>query len=251
MTSAFAESDVEEAALAWLAAAAWRIARGPDIAPDAPAVERCDYSKVALAQRLRDALARLNPALPTEVLEDAFRKLTRREGTDLIVRNRALHRLLVDGVTVEYRDAEGNMRGVQPWVIDFDDPGGNDWNPLIASVFYRRGIIETWGQGALRMAAWAAEAGLPKPEILEVPGAVVVRFRAKATKGKAPQKAPQKAPDAILGLLRQQPERSFSEIAALLGKSESAVKRAVRKLRETGRLLRIGPDKGGHWQVIE
>ena len=58
------------------------------------------------------------------------------------------------------------------------------WNPLIASVFYRRGIIETWGQGTLRMAAWAAEAGLPTPDILEVPGAVVVRFRSKAP-GKA------------------------------------------------------------------
>ncbi len=60
---------------------------------------------MVLAQRLRDALARLNPALPAEALEDAFRKLTRPEGAALVARNRALHRLLVDGVTVEYRDA--------------------------------------------------------------------------------------------------------------------------------------------------
>ena len=82
---------------------------------------------MVLAQRLRDALARLNPALPAEALDDAFRKLTRPEGADLIVRNRALHRLLVDGVTVEYRDAEGSIRGAQARVIDFDDPAGNDW----------------------------------------------------------------------------------------------------------------------------
>jgi type I restriction enzyme R subunit len=80
-----------------------------------------------LARRLRDALARLNPQLPAEALEDAFRKLTRPEGADLIQRNRALHRLLVDGVTVEYRDAEGNIRGAQARVIDFDDTVENDW----------------------------------------------------------------------------------------------------------------------------
>ena len=125
--SCFAESDVEQAALDWLEAAGWRVARGADIAPDAPAAERRDYGEVVLAQRLRDALARLNPALPAEALDDAFRKLTRPEGADLIQRNRALHRLLVDGVAVEHRTREGALRGAQARVIDFDDPEGNDW----------------------------------------------------------------------------------------------------------------------------
>jgi type I restriction enzyme R subunit len=107
------ESDVESAALAWLEAIGWRIAHGPDIAPDVPGAERSDYREVVLAQRLRDALARLNPTLPAEALEDAFRKLTRPEGADLIQRNRALHRLLVNGVTVEYRTREGEVRGAQ------------------------------------------------------------------------------------------------------------------------------------------
>ncbi len=111
MTATFTESVVEEAALAWLESVGWQVAHGPDIAADMPAAERADYSEVVLAQRLRDALARLNPDLPAEALEDAFRKLTRPEGADLIQRNWALHRLLVDGVTVEYRDAEGMIRG--------------------------------------------------------------------------------------------------------------------------------------------
>jgi type I restriction enzyme R subunit len=123
----FSESVVEQAALAWLESIGWRVAHGPDIAPDMPAAERADYGEVVLAQRLRDALARLNPGLPAETLEDAFRRLTRPEGADLIQRNRALHRLLVDGVTVEYRDAEGAIRGAQARVIDFDDPTNNDW----------------------------------------------------------------------------------------------------------------------------
>jgi type I restriction enzyme R subunit len=126
-SSTFAESVVEEAALAWLESVGWQARNGAEIAPGELAAERDDYGQVVMAQRLRDALARLNPALPAEALEDAFRKLTRPEGAELIVRNRALHRLLVDGVTVEYRDAEGNIRGAQARVMDFDDPAGNDW----------------------------------------------------------------------------------------------------------------------------
>ena len=125
--SGFSESVVEEAALAWLEAIGWRVAHGPDIAPDQPLAERRDYGEVVLAQRLRDALARLNPALPSEALEEAFRKLTRPEGVDLIQRNRALHRLLVNGVTVEYRASDGEVRGAQARVIDFEDPANNDW----------------------------------------------------------------------------------------------------------------------------
>ena len=121
------ESVVEQAALAWLENVGWQVAHGPDIAPDMPLAERADYGEVVLAQRLRDALVRLNPELPAEALEDAFRKLTRPEGAELVARNRAFHRLLVDGVTVEYRDAEGAIRGAQAQVIEFDDVRANDW----------------------------------------------------------------------------------------------------------------------------
>ncbi len=132
--SAFTESVVEDAALAWLEAAGWRIAYGPDISPVGDTLtpplsrrERESYSDVVLGARMRDALARLNPALPAEALEDAYRKLTRLEGADLIQRNRGLHRLLVNGVTVEYRTREGDVRGAQVRVIDFDEPANNDW----------------------------------------------------------------------------------------------------------------------------
>jgi len=123
----FTESIVEQAALAWLESSGWEVLHGPDIAPDMIAAERGDYGEVVLSRRLRDALAMLNPALPAEALEDAYRKLTRHDGADLIQRNRNLHRMLVDGVTVEYRTAEGDIRGMQARVIDFDQPKNNDW----------------------------------------------------------------------------------------------------------------------------
>lgn len=121
------ESVVEEAALGWLEAIGWRVAHGPDIACGTLGAERGNHGEVVLTRRLRDALARLTPELPAETLEDAIRRLARPEGPDLVRRNRALHRLLVDGVTVEYRDREGAIRGAQAQVIDFDDPAGNHW----------------------------------------------------------------------------------------------------------------------------
>lgn len=50
------------------------------------------------------------------------------------------------------------------------------WNPLIAAVFYRRGIIESWGRGTIKIAELALSAGLPRPEIEDSGGCVTVRF---------------------------------------------------------------------------
>ena len=105
MPSGFTELVAEQAALAWLESLGYAVLHGPDIAVGGTAPERSDlnYRDVILETRLRQALARLNPALPASALEDAFRKLTRADAPTLITRNRALHRMLVDGVNVEYR----------------------------------------------------------------------------------------------------------------------------------------------------
>ena len=121
------EADVEAAALDWLTGLGWQVAHGPDIAPDTPSAERSDYGQVILERRLRDSLAELNPDLPSDALDDAFRKLTRPEGATLEARNRAFHRMLVEGMTVEHRDSEGRIRGAQVKVVDFDDSDANDW----------------------------------------------------------------------------------------------------------------------------
>ncbi len=129
MTSAFTESVVEEAALAWLEALGYAVLHGPNIAAGEAAAERADpsYRDVVLEDRLRAALARLNPELPPEALDDARRKLLRNDLPSLLERNRALHKMLVDGVTVEYRRADGSIGGAQARVIDFEVPGNNDW----------------------------------------------------------------------------------------------------------------------------
>ena len=121
MTS-FSEDDVEQAALSWLGSLGWRTAHGPDLIPH----ERVDYGSVVLETRLRGAIARLNPDLPSEAWDDAFNKLTRLAGSNLVARNREFHRMLVNGITVEFRVVDGSIRGAQARVIDFDNADAND-----------------------------------------------------------------------------------------------------------------------------
>jgi len=125
----FTESIVEDAALEWLNSLGYSIKHGPLLAVGEMFAERIDpnFRDTILAGRLRQALERLNPELPTEAIEDAYRKLTLIDAPLLIERNRAFHRLLVNGVTVEYRNKEGRIEGAQAWAIDFDDPDNNDW----------------------------------------------------------------------------------------------------------------------------
>ena len=77
--------------------------------------------------RLRNTLAELNPDLPATALDDAFRKLTHPEGATLVARNRAFHRMLTDGVSVEYSTGNGVVRGAQAQAIDYQNPDNNDW----------------------------------------------------------------------------------------------------------------------------
>ena len=116
-----------------------------------------------LEHRLRDALRHLNPALPREALADAFRKLIRPDGSTLETRNRAFHRMLVDGVTVEYRTTGGTLRGAQVSILDYEDPANNDWLAVnqftvVAGEHQRRPDIVLFVNG---LPAWSDRAQEP------------------------------------------------------------------------------------------
>lgn len=121
------ESEIESAALAWLAGLGYQTVFGPDIAPGMPGAERTDYSEVVLAQRLRDALAWLNPQVPADALEEAFRKLTLPDSPSLVVNNHVIHKYLVEGVPVEYQRADGSIGGDLVRVLDYDEPENNEF----------------------------------------------------------------------------------------------------------------------------
>ena len=120
------ESIVEQAALDWFRTLGYDVVEGPDM-PPGPQALRESYADPIFPSVVRGALARLNPELPDDALDDAYRKLTRPEGSTLEARNRAFHRMAVDGVTVEHRDYRGRIRGAPVWIFDFEDPSNNDW----------------------------------------------------------------------------------------------------------------------------
>ena len=126
MSAVLTESQVEEAALAWLEGLGYTILHGPEIAPGEPGAERRSYEEAIFPGRLRDVLVRLNPTLPAEGIEDAFRKVTRVDSPSLIQGNRLLHRMLVDGVDVAY-PAEGRLVHDKARLVDYDAPDNNDW----------------------------------------------------------------------------------------------------------------------------
>ena len=125
----FTESLLEEAVLDHLASLGYQILHGPDIAPGEPYAAREDYRQVLLPQRLRAALTRLNPHLPPTALDDAFRQilaLPHRHPTTA-ANNRAFHRLLTDGMDVEYQTASGDIHSDKAWLVDFRNPLRNDF----------------------------------------------------------------------------------------------------------------------------
>ena len=121
------ESDIEEAALEWFTELGYTILHGPDIAPDTPNAERSSYNEVILTRRLQEAVARLNPEIPTDAQEEAIRKILNPDSPALVQNNRAFHQMLVDGIEVEYRQSDGTIRGDRVRLIDFDTPKNNNW----------------------------------------------------------------------------------------------------------------------------
>lgn len=127
MVTALDESAIEGAALTWLCELGYAVAHAPHLAPGEIAAERSSFADVVLIGRLRDAIARLNPAIPSEAREEALRKVLRHDAPSLVGNNRAFHRMLRDGVPVEYRRDDGSIAGDHARLIDFDNPGANDW----------------------------------------------------------------------------------------------------------------------------
>lgn len=123
----FAESDLEEALLAWLREMDWDYRAGPELAPDSTVAERGSWDDVLLRSRLRAALRRLNPHLLEPALDDAYRRIAIPRGSTTEAINHSFHQMLTDGIPVEYIGPDGRIVGDRARVIDVDHIGANDW----------------------------------------------------------------------------------------------------------------------------
>ena len=105
----------------------WTYVHGRDLAPDAPAAERTRWSDVVLTERLRRAIARINPELSAEGVQRAVELVMTSTSPAVIEDHRSFHDLLLAGVPVTYRDNEGVERHAHARLVDFDEVTHNEF----------------------------------------------------------------------------------------------------------------------------
>jgi type I restriction enzyme R subunit len=131
------ESDLEHACLDWFQSLGYTYKAGPDIAPRGESPERKTFTQAILPDRLREALARLNPDLPESAVDSAFSRLAEYAAGSLIDGNRELYHWVREGVPVEIDTPQGK-RGVRAQVVDWRN-AANDW--LVVNQFSVKGKL--------------------------------------------------------------------------------------------------------------
>jgi type I site-specific restriction-modification system R (restriction) subunit len=127
-----AESAIEEFAIELFEKLGYQYIYAPSIAPDSETPERERFEDVLLLERLRAAVARINPSIPAEVREEAIKQIQRLNSPELIANNEAFHRMLTEGIKVTYQH-KGNERGDLVWLVDFARPENNEF--VVANQF--------------------------------------------------------------------------------------------------------------------
>jgi type I restriction enzyme R subunit len=126
------ESAIETLVIERLQSLGYSYVYAPDIAPDSAHPERENFTDVILDERLRKAITRINPTLPTAGLDEAVKTIQRIHSPELLANNEAFHRLLTEGVNVSYQK-DGNTRGDLVWLVDFANPDNNEF--VVANQF--------------------------------------------------------------------------------------------------------------------
>ena len=137
----------------------------------------------------------------------------------------------------------------------------------LAFAFYKAGFIESWGRGWKKICDGFVAAGLPKPTIESAQGGVLVTFQRNNVNLKKQnsidaenvaesaqensQKTQQKTQQKILNLIKRNPNITTQEMSDLIGIDRSNVWRNMKMMQQQGIIRRVGPDKGGHWEIIE
>ena len=121
------EAALEQMLVDQLGMLGYNIAAEEIIGPDGSQPERESHDQVILTRRLAEAVARINPNVPEEARADAVRKLTQTEFPTLLEENRRIHKLLTEGVDVEYYDRDSTLKAGKVNLIDFYNLDNNDW----------------------------------------------------------------------------------------------------------------------------
>ena len=140
-------------------------------------------------------------------------------------------------------------------------------NKNVAFAFYKAGFIESWGRGWQKICDGFQAAGLPKPIIESKQGGVLVTFQRnnvnlKMTDGtniddkngvsESTLKSTLKStPKRIVELIEENPNITIDNVAELLQMNRRGILKHFKNLQQKGIIRRVGPDKGGHWELLQ
>lgn len=125
MAAVISEDHIEQIVIQEFIDLGYSYVNGADISPDGVAQER-EFDEVVLKQRLQTAIAKLNPNVPHEAQEEAFKKVLRTDSPNLFQNNYQVHKYLTDGVDVEYRKGD-RIAGDKVWLIDYENSSNNEY----------------------------------------------------------------------------------------------------------------------------
>lgn len=170
--------------------------------------------------------------------------------------NALVHRTYM-GATIQIRVYDDRLsiwnEGVLPCGLSLKDlkkeHSSRPRNPLLANACFLGGYIDAWGRGTLKIINACKDAGMPEPEIVEKDGGISMVLFAHSSESNV-DKSSEKSSEKILELIKVSPEISAEELASRIGISSRAVEKQIAVLKKKGLLKRIGPARGGHWEVI-
>lgn len=123
-------------------------------------------------------------------------------------------------------------------------------NPLISRVLTEMELVRELNEGVPRIFEEMEAAGLPEPKIVETTTNVtVVLYNGKTAANNA--QTTEKTTEKIIRILKERPYATAGQLAEELGLTVDGVDYNIRKLKKQGRIVRIGGDKGGHWEINE
>ena len=123
------ETQLENLCLDWFRDTGWDVVYGPDIAPDSDKPARENYNQVVLKDVLTASVTRINPHLPEECVEQVLSAVLKPQSLDLLVNNRAFHKMLIEGVPVQYKE-DGELKHDQAFLIDFEAAKNNRFQAI-------------------------------------------------------------------------------------------------------------------------
>ena len=145
------------------------------------------------------------------------------------------------------------------------------YNPLLANAFFRSGYIEAWGRGIEKINGECLQHGILPPVYDDSLSGLMLTFQAEEkqlaqaldhekalpevasakNRENSSEKTREKTREKILALIQQNPQMTTTELTETLGITMKGIEWQITQLKKRGFLRRIGPKKGGHWEVLK